>query len=118
MAAVLTGRGIRVWTGGTENHLLMLDLAERNLDGATAESALERASITVNRIRIPGSYEEAPMGIRLGTPAMTTRGMGLEQAAIAAQLVADVLDEPASNAVAGRVRDGVEALCREHPVYT
>jgi glycine hydroxymethyltransferase len=118
MATALTGRSIRVWTGGTDNHLLMLDLAERNLDGATAESALERASITVNRIRIPGSYEEAPMGIRLGTPAMTTRGMGLEQAEIAAQLVVDVLDEPASDAVAGRVRDAVEALCREYPVYT
>jgi glycine hydroxymethyltransferase len=69
-------------------------------------------------MRIPGSYEEAPMGIRLGTPALTTRGMGLEQAEQAAHWVADVLDEPGSEAVIGRVRAAVEALCREYPVYT
>jgi len=118
LAAVLLERGVRVWTGGTENHLLMLDLSDRNLDGAVAEAVLERASITVNRIRIPGSYEETAMGVRLGTPAMTTRGMGAAEATMAAHWVADVLDEPHSAAVAARVRDGVEALCRRYPVYT
>lgn len=118
MAEVLLVRGVSVWTGGTENHLLMIDLAERDLDGATAETLLERASINVNEMRIPGSYEEATMGIRLGTPAMTTRGMGLEQAEQAAHFVADVLDDPGSEAVLGRVRDAVEALCQEYPVYT
>jgi len=86
--------------------------------GASAEQALERASITVNRTRIPGSYDEMPMGIRLGTPAMTTRGMGPAQAEQAAHLLADVLDEPASDTVARQVREGVEALCGEYPVYT
>jgi glycine hydroxymethyltransferase len=118
MAEVLIERGIRVWTGGTDCHLLMLDLAGRGLDGGAAEVALEHAGITVNRIRIPGSYEEAVSGLRLGTPAITTRGMGLQQAATIAGLVADVIDEPASRTVAERTRAAAEALCRQYPVYT
>jgi glycine hydroxymethyltransferase len=118
LAQSLSERGVKVWTGGTDNHLLMLDLADRRIDGVTAEAALERAGITANRIRIPGAYEELPSGLRLGTPAMTTRGMGLDEAVRAAGLVADVLDAPGSEAVARRVRQDVEALCREYPVYT
>jgi len=118
MAETFVERGVAVWTGGTDCHLLMLDLAARRLDGALAEQALERVSITVNRIRIPGSYEEAASGLRLGTPAITTRGMGLDEAAKIAHLVADVLDRPDSATVAACVREAVEALCREFPVYT
>jgi glycine hydroxymethyltransferase len=118
MAEVFVERGVRVWTGGTDSHMLMLDLAGSQLDGAAAEVLLERAGITVNRIRIPGSYEDAPSGLRLGTPAMTTRGMGLEDVARVANLVADLLDRPNSADVAERVRRAVEALGREFPVYT
>jgi glycine hydroxymethyltransferase len=118
LAEVLLERGIEVWTGGTDSHMVMLDLADRGIDGAAAELALERAAITVNRIRIPGSYAEAASGLRLGTPAMTTRGMGLEEAARIAHLVADVLEQPGSGAVVARVRQAVETLCAEFPVYT
>jgi glycine hydroxymethyltransferase len=118
MAATFTGRGVRVWTGGTDNHLLMLDLADRALDGGAAETLLERVGITVNRIRIPGAYDQAVHGLRLGTPAITTRGMGLDEAAAIAQLIADLIDEPASAAVESRVTEAVKALTREFPVYT
>jgi glycine hydroxymethyltransferase len=116
MAEVFTERGIRVWTGGTDCHLLMLDLGGGRVDGAVAESALERAGITVNRIRIPGSYEEVPAGIRLGTPAVTTRGMGLDEVARVAHWVADVLEQPDSETVARRVRHEAEAMGRAFPV--
>jgi len=118
MAAVFIERGVRVWTGGTDNHMLLLDLSDRALDGAVAETTLERAGITVNRIRIPGAYDQAVHGLRLGTPAITTRGMRQDEAAAVATLVADLIDEPASAAVATRVREAVEALGREFPVYT
>jgi glycine hydroxymethyltransferase len=118
MAEVLIERGVGVWTGGTDCHLLMLDLAGRGVDGAAAEAALERAAITVNRTRIPGSDEEYATGLRLGTPAITTRGMGQDAAAEVAHLVADVIDAPASTRVGERVRAAAEALCREYPVYT
>jgi glycine hydroxymethyltransferase len=118
MAAVFIERGVRVWTGGTDNHMLLLDLSDRALDGAVAETTLERAGITVNRIRIPGAYDQAVHGLRLGTPAITTRGMRQDEAAAIARLVADLIDEPASAAAVTRVREAVEALGREFPVYT
>lgn len=118
MVEVFIARGVRVWTGGTDSHMLMLDLADRALDGGLAETSLERAGITVNRIRIPGAYDQALNGLRLGTPAITTRGMGLDEAALIAGLVADLIDEPESDAVENRVKEAVEALGREFPVYT
>jgi glycine hydroxymethyltransferase len=118
MADVFSERGIAVWTGGTDCHLLLLDLTDRGLDGAAAQSALERAGITADGIRIPGNYDEGVTGLRLGTPAITTRGMRSDEAAAIAELVADVLDEPAAATVAGRVAEAVEALCRQYPVYT
>jgi glycine hydroxymethyltransferase len=118
MAAVFIERGVRVWTGGTDNHMLLLDLSDRALDGAAAETTLERAGITVNRIRIPGAYDQAVHGLRLGTPAITTRGMRQNEAAAIAGLVADLIDEPASAAIETRVKEAVEALGREFPVYT
>jgi glycine hydroxymethyltransferase len=118
MCEVFTDRGIRVWTGGTDSHLLMLDLAARGLDGETAEVALERAGITTNRIRIPGSYDELPMGLRLGTPAITTRGLGPDDAGAVANCVADVLDEPGSAAVLMRVQADIRQIAEQFPVYT
>jgi glycine hydroxymethyltransferase len=118
MAEVFGERGVRVWTGGTDSHMLMLDLAGRQIDAGTAELALERAGFNVNRIRIPGSYDEAPLGLRLGTPAITTRGMGLEQAARIAHLVSDLLDQPDSTDVAESVKNAAVALGAEFPVYT
>ena len=118
MAEVFSARGVRVWTGGTDSHMLMLDLAGRDVDGASAATVLERAGITVNSIRIPGSYEEAPSGLRLGTPAITTRGMRLDEAATIAEWVADLLDQPDSENLTRRVRRAAEALAAGFPVYT
>jgi glycine hydroxymethyltransferase len=118
MCEVFAERGIKVWTGGTDSHMVMLDLADRGLEGAAGAAALAEASILVNSIRIPGDYDEVAQGLRLGTPALTTRGMGLNEAARAALLVADVIDEPRKPTVLKRVRFEVEALCREFPVYT
>jgi glycine hydroxymethyltransferase len=118
MAEEFQARNLPVWTGGTDNHMVMLDLAEREIEASFAEHRLEQARIAVNAIRIPGSYEEAPMGLRLGTPAITTRGMGLDEAAAIAHWIADLLDEPDSTAVLERVRHDAEALCRAFPVYT
>jgi len=118
MAGTLMERGVRVWTGGTDNHMLMVDLAASNLDGAAGELALERAGITVNRIRIPGAYEEAPSGLRLGTPAITTRGMGTEEAALIANWIADLIEQSGSEAVIARLAEDTRALAAEFPVYT
>jgi glycine hydroxymethyltransferase len=118
MCAVFAERGIKVWTGGTDSHLIMLDFAERGLEGETLAGVLAEASILVNAIRIPGAYEEAAAGLRLGTPALTTRGMGLDEAARVAHLVADLVGQDRSAAVLERVRREVETLCREFPVYT
>ena len=118
MCEVFAGRGIKVWTGGTDSHMVMLDLSDLGLEGAATAAALAEASILVNAIRIPGGYDEAAAGLRLGTPALTTRGMGLDEAARSAHLVADVIAAPRQAAALERVRHGVEALCREFPVYT
>lgn len=116
MCEVFAERGVDVWTGGTDNHMIMLDLAARGLDGARAESALEDAGITANRIRIPGSFEEAPMGLRLGTPALTTRGMKAAEAASIAHLVADILDDPADRRTRERVGEAITELAARFPV--
>ena len=118
MADTLMDRGVKVWTGGTDSHMLMVDLAASNLDGAAGELALERAGITVNRIRIPGAYEEAPSGLRLGTPAITTRGMGTEEAALIANWIADLIEQSGSEAVIARLAEDTRALAAEFPVYT
>jgi glycine hydroxymethyltransferase len=118
LCEVFSERGVKVWTGGTDSHMVMLDLADRGLDGASAAAALAEASILVNAIRIPGGYDEAAAGLRLGSPALTTRGMDLDEAGRIAHLVADVIAEPRKAAVLERVRQAVEALCREFPVYT
>jgi glycine hydroxymethyltransferase len=117
MAEVFIERGIRVWTGGTDNHMLMLDLAGSGLDGETAEHRLGRVGINVNRIRIPGSYEEAPSGLRLGTPAMTTRGMAQDDAARIANSIADLLEQPGSDDVAAGVKETVRVLASRFPTF-
>ena len=118
MADIFTERGVSVWTGGTDSHLLMLDLEGGELDGVAAESRLEHAGITGNCIGIPGSDEVVPWGLRLGTPAITTRGMGPDEVVQIAHWVADVLDQPDAPGVIDRVRRAAEALGREFPVYT
>jgi glycine hydroxymethyltransferase len=119
MAAVFVARGCAVVSGGTDNHLFLVDLSARGLSGKQAEAALGAAHITVNKNAVPGD-RQPPMvtsGIRVGTPAITTRGFGVAESEQLAQRMCDVLDAPGDEAVLARVREEIGALCRRHPVY-
>jgi glycine hydroxymethyltransferase len=119
MARVLMSRGVRIVSGRTESHMMLLDLRSKTLTGKAAEDLLGRAHITVNKNAVPNDPEK-PMvtsGIRIGTPAMTTRGFGVDEAGILAGLIADVLDRPGDESTLARVRGEVQALCAAHPVY-
>src|SRR5690349_6540360 len=119
MAAVLTKRGVRIVSGGTDSHMFLMDLRSKNVTGKDAETALGRAHITVNKNAIPNDPQK-PMvtsGVRIGSPAMTTRGFGKAEAEEMANLIADVLDKPSDDASLARVAGEVKALCARHPVY-
>ena len=119
MAAVLQGRGVRIVSGGTDSHMFLIDLTSKGLTGKDAEAALGRAHITVNKNAIPNDPQK-PMvtsGVRIGSPAMTTRGFGKGEAQQLANLIADVLDKPADDAAIARVAGEVKALCARFPVY-
>jgi glycine hydroxymethyltransferase len=119
MARVLIGRGVRIVSGRTESHMMLLDLRSKKITGKAAEDTLERAHITVNKNAVPNDPEKPTVtsGIRIGSPAMTTRGFRVAEAEKLAHLVADVLDRPADDALLRRVAGEVKALCAAHPVY-
>ncbi|MDR3158038.1 MAG: serine hydroxymethyltransferase [Zoogloeaceae bacterium] len=119
MARVLRERGLRIVSGGTESHMFLLDLRARQITGKDAETALGRARITVNKNAIPHDPEKpfVTSGIRIGSPAMTTRGFKELEAEKVANLIADVLEAPADETVLARVSADVAALCRKFPVY-
>jgi glycine hydroxymethyltransferase len=119
MAETLTRRGLRIVSGRTESHLMLVDLRPKRLTGKEAEAILGSVHITCNKNGIPNDPEK-PMvtsGIRLGTPAMTTRGFKEEEALITASLIADVLDQPRDEATLARARAEVTSLVRRYPVY-
>ena len=120
MARVLSEeRGLRIVSGRTESHVFLLDLRAKNITGKEAEAALGKAHITVNKNAIPNDPQK-PMvtsGIRIGSPAMTTRGFTEIEAEEVAHLIADVLEAPNDEAVLARVRKDVAALCKRFPVY-
>jgi glycine hydroxymethyltransferase len=119
MARVLMARGVRIVSGRTESHMMLLDLRGKRITGKDAEAALGRAHITVNKNAIPNDPQK-PMvtsGVRIGTPAMTTRGFRPGEAEILANLIADVLERPADEANLRRVAGEVMALCARFPVY-
>ncbi len=119
MARVLQSRGVRIVSGGTDCHLFLVDLRNKNITGRDAEDALGRMRITVNKNAIPNDPQK-PMvtsGIRIGSPAITTRGFGLAETEHLANLIADVLDAPQSEAMQERVLAEVDALCCKFPVY-
>jgi glycine hydroxymethyltransferase len=119
MAETLIERGLRIVSGRTESHVMLVDLRPKNLTGKEAETLLGRAHMTCNKNGIPNDPQK-PMvtsGIRLGSPAMTTRGFREEQARLTAHLIADVLDRPADEANLAAVRSRVAALTRDFPVY-
>ncbi|MBL8287909.1 MAG: serine hydroxymethyltransferase [Rubrivivax sp.] len=119
LAQTLIARGLRIVSGGTQSHLMLVDLRPKGLTGKEAESVLGEAHMTCNKNGIPNDPQK-PMvtsGIRLGTPAMTTRGFREDQARQTAHLIADVLDRPRDAAHIAAVRAKVAALTRDFPVY-
>jgi glycine hydroxymethyltransferase len=119
LAAELTDLGFAVVSGGTDNHLLLLDLSAQGIDGDRASILLEEAGIIVNKNKVPGDKGTAkkPFGIRLGSPAVTTRGMGPGEIRRIARWVAEVLGHPDDAACHGRVKAEVAELCRRFPIY-
>jgi glycine hydroxymethyltransferase len=119
LAAALARHGFRLVSGGTDNHLMLVDTFSKGVTGKAAEAALGRAGITVNKNAIPFDVNP-PMvasGIRTGTPAATTRGMGPTEMDLIAELIARVLAEPADGSVAASVKTKVEELCHRFPLY-
>jgi glycine hydroxymethyltransferase len=119
LAKGLVERGLRIVSGRTESHVMLVDLRAKNITGKAAEAALGRAHITVNKNAIPNDPEK-PMvtsGIRLGTPACTTRGFGPQEMTRVANLIADTLEAPEDESVAARVRNEVHQLTQQFPVY-
>ena len=119
LAETLISRGLRIVSGRTESHVMLVDLRPKNLTGKEAEAVLGLAHMTCNKNGIPNDPQK-PMvtsGIRLGTPALTTRGFKEEQTRVTAHLIADVLDHPHDEANLATVRAKVAALTRDFPVY-
>jgi glycine hydroxymethyltransferase len=119
LAEGLKGAGLRLVSGGTDNHLMLVDLRPKKLTGKVAEEALGKAGITVNKNMIPWDPEK-PMttsGIRVGTPALTTRGMGAREMSLVASLIGRALDAPGDEAALAKVRADVKDLCRQFPMY-
>jgi glycine hydroxymethyltransferase len=119
LAAGLAAAGFRLVSGGTDNHLMLVDVFSKGLTGKVAEAALGKASITVNKNAIPFD-KNPPMvasGIRIGTPAVTSRGMGEPEMDLVAEYIARALAGPEDDAALAMVRTEVEALCRKFPLY-
>jgi glycine hydroxymethyltransferase len=119
IAETLTQRGLRIVSGRTESHMMLVDLRSKNITGKDAEAILGDAYMTINKNAIPNDPEK-PMttsGVRIGTPAMTTRGFKEEEARATAHLIADVLDNPRDPANIEAIRAKVVALTSRFPVY-
>ena len=119
MGAELKERGYDLVSGGTDNHLVLIDLRNKGLTGKEAETALEEAGITANKNMVPFD-DKSPFvtsGLRLGTPAMTTRGFGTDEFARVAELIDTVLQDPENEDVQNTVEEEVNALCDEFPLY-
>jgi glycine hydroxymethyltransferase len=119
LASVLSANGFRLVSGGTDNHLMLVDVFSRGLTGKAAEAALGKAGITVNKNAIPFD-PNPPMvasGVRIGTPAVTTRGMGEREMETIGEFIARVLGSPEDDAVLGMVRNEVKKMCRKFPLY-
>jgi glycine hydroxymethyltransferase len=119
LAAAIGSQGFRLVSGGTDNHLMLIDVFSKGITGKVAEAALGKASITVNKNAIPFD-QNPPMvasGIRVGTPAITTRGMRESEMDLIGEFIGRVLDAPDDDRVLNMVKDEVERLCRKFPLY-
>ena len=123
MAQTLVDRGYKIVSGGTDNHLMLVDLIKQEITGQAAEDALSRANITVNKNAVPNDPRppRVTSGLRIGTPAITTRGFKEAETAELTSWIADILDDlqDAANieSVINRVRGQVLELCGRYPVY-
>lgn len=119
LAEVLLARGISLVSGGTDNHLVLVDLRGADLTGKDAEHALERAGITVNKNTVPGEKRSpfVTSGVRIGTPALTSRGFGPREIHTVADWIADVLTDPGNLVRQRAIHEDVRALCGQFPIY-
>jgi glycine hydroxymethyltransferase len=119
MTDVLKQRGYKIVSGGTDNHLFLLDLIDKNITGKDADAALGHAHITVNKNAVPNDPRPPSIssGLRIGTPAVTTRGFKEPEVKQLANLIADVLGALGDEAALGKVRQEVMSMCRRFPVY-
>jgi glycine hydroxymethyltransferase len=120
LAARIAKRGYRIVSGGTDNHLMLVDVFSKGINGRQAEQALEKAGITVNKNAIPFDQNPpmTPSGIRVGTPALTTRGMKEAEMEAIGDWIADILDKVDDGTVQKRVKKDVETLCERFPLYS
>ena len=119
MAEVIVARGYKIVSGGTQNHLMLVDMIGKDVSGKQAEEALGKAHITVNKNSVPNDPRKpfVTSGLRIGTPAVTTRGYREPDCVALAEWICDVLDNPADENVIAGVRGNVEKQCRQFPVY-
>ena len=119
LARALMERGVRLVSGGTDTHLILVDLRDRDLTGKDAEQALERAGITVNKNTVPGETRSpfVTSGLRIGTPALTTRGMGTDEMQRIGGWIADILERSGDAARIDGIRRQVTELCGAYPLY-
>ncbi len=119
MTQVLQQRGYKIVSGGTDNHLFLLDLIDKNITGKDADAALGRAHMTVNKNAVPNDPRPPSVssGLRIGTPAVTTRGFKEPEVRQMSNWIADVLDALGDESVVDRARAEVASLCRRFPVY-
>jgi glycine hydroxymethyltransferase len=119
LAAALEKEGLRIVSGGTDNHLMLVDLRSVNMTGKDAANLLYQADITVNKNLIPFDPQSpfVTSGIRIGTPAVTTRGMGKAEMVVIAQLIARALKSGGDEATVKKVRGDVHDMCKKFPLY-
>ena len=120
MSDELLTKGYKLISGGTDTHVILIDLSNKNVTGKSAEKALEKAGITVNKNMVPFD-ERSPFitsGIRIGTPAITTRGMGNDEMVLIVRLINDVISDIENEDIINQVRSAVKSLCKSFPIYS
>lgn len=118
LAEVLMNEGFKLVTGGTENHLMLLDLSDREVTGKQAEISLDQAGITVNKNTVPNEKRSpfVTSGVRIGTPALTTRGMGVSEMKLIGKWISQVLNDPENMSLKSKIHADVKSLCEKFPL--